>query len=500
MDNSRQPKKTFTTYLAGPIGDVSLGEARTWRNKVEPVLKEMGIDVLNPLMKEEQASIRRRVLNWSRTGNIDAIRPLVGRELIEADLEMVEKSDFVTLWLPKEGQEVCGCVDNKTEMLTMDGFKKCDELKRGEKVVSFNLNTKKLEVDEILDIFKFSFDGKLYAIEKRDLSFRATPNHRCVVLTPQGQLTVKTANKVWKHDKLLQAAPFTNTFNTLSRIEGRIVGLLLTDGRIEKYRVSICQKDGKNTGTIEQWLNDANIEYHKRFRPINKEAGHYGGTGRLCVYDFHAEDTKKFKLILPTKEKPRFNLLLNSNEFLEGVFEGITLEDGYRGEYGVSFSQKRKNIVDLVQALAVLIGKRCKISPKSPANPSDKFYYMYVSNHKATHTGQRKLVPYKGFVWCPRTNNGTWVARRNGTICITGNSYGEITYAFKLGIPVYIVTERRTKPLNIPYWAVGCSTMIFKDWDSYFKYIKENWTEEETEQKAEQPDEEKTKPGNSTQK
>jgi len=486
MSDSDNSKKRFATYLAGPIGDVSLGEARTWRNKAEQFLGEMGIDVLNPLMKEEQASIRRRVLNWSRTGNIDAIRPLVGRELIEADLEMVEKSDFVTLWLPKEGQEVCGCVDAKTEMLTMDGFKKRDELERGEKTISLNLNTKKLEIDEILDIFKFPFNGKLYAIEKRDLSFRATLNHRCIVLTPQKQLTVKTANKVWKHDKLLQAALFTNNFNTLSRIEGRIVGLLLTDGWIEKYRVSICQKDGKNTGTIEQWLKDANIEYHKRFRPINKKGGHYGGTGHLCVYDFHVGDTKKFKLILPTKEVSLFSLLFNSNEFLEGLFEGMTLGDGHRREYGVSFSQKRPNIVDLVQALAVLIGKRCKISPKNSVNPGDKFYYMYVSNHKAIHTSQRKLVPYKGFVWCPRTNNGTWVARRNGTICITGNSYGEITYAFKLGIPVYIVTERRTKPLNIPYWAVGCSTMIFKDWDSYYKYIKENWTEEETEQKTEQ--------------
>jgi hypothetical protein len=108
MNNPESSKKRFVTYLAGPIGDVPIGEARTWRNKAEQILGEMGIDVLNPLLKEEQTMIRRSVLNWCRTGNIDAIRPLVGRDLIEPDLKMVENSDFITLWLPKEGQELCG--------------------------------------------------------------------------------------------------------------------------------------------------------------------------------------------------------------------------------------------------------------------------------------------------------------------------------------------------------------------------------------------------------
>lgn len=32
---------------------------------------------------------------------------------------------------------------------------------------------------------------------------------------------------------------------------------------------------------------------------------------------------------------------------------------------------------------------------------------------------------YKGKIWCPRTKNGTWVARRNGRIFITGNTFPE---------------------------------------------------------------------------
>jgi hypothetical protein len=34
-----------------------------------------------------------------------------------------------------------------------------------------------------------------------------------------------------------------------------------------------------------------------------------------------------------------------------------------------------------------------------------------------------KTVHYKGVVWCPRTSNGTWMARRNGHTFWTGNTY-----------------------------------------------------------------------------
>jgi len=64
-------------------------------------------------------------------------------------------------------------------------------------------------------------------------------------------------------------------------------------------------------------------------------------------------------------------------------------------------------------------------------------------------------------------------AERKAEVC---GSYGEITVAFDLGIPVYIVTERKLKPLNVPKWAVGCSTEIFISWKDYLTHIKENWT------------------------
>ena len=106
----KKKKIKYTTYLAGPIGDVSLSEARDWRNMLTKKLPRIGIGVLDPLSKygEGLPNIRRKIQNWKNAGNIDALRQLVSSQIIPRDLEMVDECDFVTLWIPAEGKEICG--------------------------------------------------------------------------------------------------------------------------------------------------------------------------------------------------------------------------------------------------------------------------------------------------------------------------------------------------------------------------------------------------------
>lgn len=79
-----------------------------------------------------------------------------------------------------------------------------------------------------------------------------------------------------------------------------------------------------------------------------------------------------------------------------------------------------------------------------------------------------------------------YIPAEEGEIC---GSYGEMSIGFYLGRyhrcprcdytyppkPIYIVTRRRLRPLNLPKWAIGCSTCIFKNWDEYLDFIKKNW-------------------------
>jgi|SRR5208337_3252425 len=54
-------------------------------------------------------------------------------------------------------------------------------------------------------------------------------------------------------------------------------------------------------------------------------------------------------------------------------------------------------------------------------------------------------------------------------------SYGELTLAHYLGKQVYIVTDRKLLPIEIPLWAVACSDYIFRTWDEYLRFIKERY-------------------------
>lgn len=54
-------------------------------------------------------------------------------------------------------------------------------------------------------------------------------------------------------------------------------------------------------------------------------------------------------------------------------------------------------------------------------------------------------------------------------------SYGELTLAYYLKKPIFIVTDRKLLPSQIPCWAVGCSTWIFRTWEEYLKYVKEHY-------------------------
>lgn len=98
------------TYLAGPMDDVSIEESRDWRDWLTEKLGEVNIEVLNPIKKygENYGKIRQKFAMWQKYGNIDAVRHSVSSKVIPKDIEMVEKSDFVTLYIPSAGSEICG--------------------------------------------------------------------------------------------------------------------------------------------------------------------------------------------------------------------------------------------------------------------------------------------------------------------------------------------------------------------------------------------------------
>jgi len=86
------------------------------------------------------------------------------------------------------------------------------------------------------------------------------------------------------------------------------------------------------------------------------------------------------------------------------------------------FIQKNIARFDIVQALAVSLGYGTTQGNKENINT----VYLTNKRSRTIHSSKSSSIyhaTYTGIVWCPETEYGTFVARRDGKTFITGNSY-----------------------------------------------------------------------------
>ena len=107
---------TIKTYMAGPMDDVSIEESRDWRDWLTEELKKVQIVTLDPISKygKDYGAVRQKFAMWQNSGNIEAIRNQVSLEIIPPDFDMVEICNFVTLYIPQKGYEICGSYGEMT--------------------------------------------------------------------------------------------------------------------------------------------------------------------------------------------------------------------------------------------------------------------------------------------------------------------------------------------------------------------------------------------------
>ena len=149
------------------------------------------------------------------------------------------------------------------------------------------------------------------------------------------------------------------------------------------------------------------------------------------------------RAICPEKKLTKELAMLPLQE-AKALFRGLINGDGAKrkDDNRLCFIQKDKETVDWFSVIAMRLGFHPIISQRK-----NGIYQVYLT--KRTYIGIRntngkgkslKFVDYKGIVWCPKTKYGTWIARRNGRIFITGNTYPEelCETPIKAGCPEFV--------------------------------------------------------------
>lgn len=330
----------------------------------------------------------------------------------------------------KKGFDGIYCVDDKTELLTYAGWKKYNEVKVGEKILTINLN-KKVEWTTVKEVFIKNVKMDLSYVKQRNFTMLATDNHRWIVQPEKSDKYqfVETKNlkdKCYLIPKLLEDSSLIDKKEKYSDDYVMLVSWILTEGYYHKRYSKRSKNDGKNLTSItitqsEKVNNNYVIEIRDLINRLNikcKESKTKNGcinfriTGDECV-----KIKKKFKnKILTVKFIHELSI-----KQIRLMIDTMIKADGWVDKDGIKcFIQKNKKFVDNFMMAAFLAG----YSPTLFKRKTDDCYSIRLSKYKFVYTNELKIKKrkYKGYIWCPRTDNGTFLARRENCIYWTGNT------------------------------------------------------------------------------
>lgn len=340
------------------------------------------------------------------------------------------------------------CVDDKTEALTIDGWKKYNEINVGTLILTKNPITGILEWQPIEKVNIYpDYDGDLYSIEGKTFSALTNGKHRWLCnhnTKPNSKVEFVTTEELY-NSKVVMPIHRTGEYlgnenKILSDDMVFILGIILTDGHIRYYQdkskprygkpwyVVITQSKEKNIPIIQNVVDKIGYNYN------------YKVSGKKHVWKFNKDFADYLHNIIPNKE---LNMgLLNSltKKQIKLLLDGMILGDGCKkGTRIITSSIEQAN---LIQILIVMAGyySNILINDNSGVHFSNKVksgkivtknvsylvtigknkHFHHISTRGTNHI--KKISNQNKLIWCPTVNNGTWVCRRNGKTYITGNS------------------------------------------------------------------------------
>lgn len=338
------------------------------------------------------------------------------------------------------------CVDHETEALTKRGWVREEEITENDTILSFN--GENLAWSEIKSIYRGQYTGKMFHLTQIGLDSLITPNHKLV--TDKGLVPIeyiKTTDKILMLGDAIQNhnEHFSDEFLELAAWIFTNGCYKLNDkGQIKK--ISISQNNNKKCDRIRNCLNKVNY----KFTEITNAKSNISFS--IC-----REDSIKFFEIFPIKNITMdFIVSMSTRQreiFLNTLIDGNGRREGPNNKY-LRYTHENKKHIDLFQALCVLTGRRSNahfVENKMSFGKLTNYYSINVfskkkniSNGSCIHfnggqnngrnnniqLGNGKLlhpnfptVDYNGIVWCPETEYGCFVARRNNTVFLTGNTY-----------------------------------------------------------------------------
>lgn len=337
------------------------------------------------------------------------------------------------------------CYDDKTEILTKDGWKLFENINLNDYIATLNRRGF-LEYHKPTKIIREKYDGEMIVFQNRHLDLKVTPNHNIYArdkgeekykLVP-AEKVFKTINKwrfkkdaLWRgreksyfelpsiikyKSKRLESDKKFNMDSWLEFLGWFISEGYTGNGKKGSYRVGISQDEKKP-------------KYRKKIRDCIKKLGFKYSENR---HEFRIGDKQLWSYLMQfgkarNKHVPSFVKELPPRQikiFLNALFQG----DGngeIKADKNCNFYTSSKKLIDDVQELIFKCGLSGNI--KKHKNREHAYRINIISKYntpgfKGNKNPILKYVKYDGKIFCCTVPNHIVYVRRNGKGCWSGNS------------------------------------------------------------------------------
>jgi hypothetical protein len=353
------------------------------------------------------------------------------------------------------------CVDVTTEALTQRGWLRYDQITDEDVILSMVPETGELRWSKVLSVFRKHYTGKMHHLVGPALDALVTPGHKFALVT--GELKPVEGLRGTDVIRTMGLAE-QNTANVYSDGFVELVGWAVTEGSyrigVRRHSVVITQKTGTPT---ERRIRQVIKEVQGSACPEYKSGSNctaFSITGALAheLIDVAPDRVPTMQFILSLSARQRV-LLVDTMIAADGWHTGLN---------GRCYTQKDRRQTDMFELLCALIGvstttryREWATAPNGEPIVSKQWNTVLKLRQVATvrkvlvgrgdartHTPHRPTVDYDDIVWCPTTEYGTWVCRRNGKVYVTGNTHDD-KFINWWNIPSYYVAKFLVRGLTM---------------------------------------------------
>lgn len=340
------------------------------------------------------------------------------------------------------------CHDDQTEILTLSGWKKFEDVTLDDTVATYNRETTKFEYQKVAEYHRYPFKSKMIHFSHKSVDIKVTPNHR-MLIERNGKEIVVEAKDVKHNDKFLSTLSWDGNIED-EHLNGLLshmnldeflefAGYYISEGGLKRNKYNKnSDKKYINGCTISQSVSSEHYDRMKKLTYVAYPRTYLGTSGKKKnpVHAFCINSTGIAKYLASefgnnsyTKKIPDWIKSL-PDSYLKILLDSMMAGDGTvkRSNTGkvryIYQTVSKKLSEDLNEILLKLGYFSTSHFEESKGNSIYRIYWSERRKKEKFTIRQRNIIKedYDGEVFCVTVPNGFIITRRNGRITIQGNS------------------------------------------------------------------------------